>query len=97
MKNKGRIQKFQGTADSRYIFQDELAKACFQHDMAYGDFKDSTRKTAPDKILRNQEFNIAKNPKYDRYQCGLASVVYKYFDKKILVMASKMRIFRTKN
>ena len=49
-KNKRRIQNFKGTADSRYIFQNELAKACFQHDMAYGDFKDSTRKTAPDKI-----------------------------------------------
>ena len=58
-------------------------KACFQHDKAYGDFKDLTRRTASDKILRDKTFNIAKNPKYDGYQRGLASMVYKFFDKKI--------------
>ena len=41
--------------------------------MAYGDFKDLTRRTTFDKILRDKEFNIAKNAKYDGYQCGLAS------------------------
>ena len=51
--------------------------------MAYGDFKDLTRRTASDKILRDKAFNIAKNPKYDRYQHGLASIVYKFFDKKL--------------
>ena len=50
--------------------------------MAYGDFKDLKRRTACDKILRDKAFNIAKNPKYDRYQRGLASMVYKFFDKK---------------
>ena len=50
--------------------------------MAYGDFKDIIWRTAFDKILRNKEFNIAKNPKYDGYQRGLASMVYKFFDKK---------------
>ena len=50
--------------------------------MAYGDFKDLTRRTASDKILHDKAFNIAKNPKYDRYQYGLASMVYKFFDKK---------------
>ena len=44
--------------------------------MAYGNFKDLTRRTASDKILRDKAFNIAKNPKYDRSQRGLASVVY---------------------
>ena len=39
-KNKQRIQKFKETGDSRYIYQNELDKACFQHDMTYGDFKD---------------------------------------------------------
>ena len=57
-------------------------KACFQHDMAYGDFKDLARRTASDKILRDKAFNIAKNPKYDGYQIGLVSMVYKCFDKK---------------
>ena len=48
-KNKGRIKKINGTRDSRYIYQNKLDKACFQHDMAYGDFKDLTRRTASDK------------------------------------------------
>ena len=50
--------------------------------MAYGDLKDIKRRTASDKILRDKAFNIAKNPKYDGYQWGLASVVYRFFDKK---------------
>ena len=50
--------------------------------MAYGDFKDLARRAASDKFLRDKAFNIAKNPKYDGYQRGLASMVYKYFDKK---------------
>ena len=51
--------------------------------MAYGDFKDLTRRTASNKVLRNKAFDIAKNPKYDGYQGGLASMVYKVFDKKL--------------
>ena len=50
--------------------------------MAHGDFKDLEKRTAADKVLRDKTFNIAKNPKYDRYQRGLASMVYKSFDKK---------------
>ena len=50
--------------------------------MVYGDFKDLTRRTASDKILSDKAFNIAKNPKYGRYQHGLSSMLYKYFDKK---------------
>ena len=50
--------------------------------MAYGDFKDLARRTASDKVLRDKAFNIAKNPKYDGYQRDLASMVYKFFDKK---------------
>ena len=81
-KNKEIIQKYKETGDTRYICKNELEKACFQHDMAYGDFKDLARGTAFDKILRDKAFNIAKNPKYDGYQRGLASMVYKFFDKK---------------
>ena len=73
-KNKERIQKFKETGDSQYIYQKKLDKACFQHDMAYGDFTDLTRRTASDKILRGKSFTIAKNLKHDRYQHGLASV-----------------------
>ena len=50
----------------------ELDKACFQHDMAYGDFKDLTRRIASEKILRDNAFNIAKNPKYGGSQRGFA-------------------------
>ena len=50
--------------------------------MAYEDFKDLNRRTAADKVLPNKAFNIAKNPKYDGHQRGLASVVYNFFDKK---------------
>ena len=68
--------------DTSYIYKKELDNAFFQHDMAYGDFKDLARKPASDKVLRNKAFNIAKNPKYDGYQRGLASMVHKLFDKK---------------
>ena len=51
--------------------------------MASGDFKDLARRTASDKVLRGKSFNFAKNPKYHGYQRGLASMVYKLFDKKL--------------
>ena len=81
-KNKERIQKFKGTEDSRYIYRNELDKACFQHDMTYGDFKDLAKRAAADKVLSDKPFNIAKDPKYDAYQRGLVSMVYKFFDEK---------------
>ena len=68
--------------DTNYICQNELIKACFLHDMAYRDFKDLKRRTFSDKVLRDKAFDIAKNSKYDGYQRGLASMVYKVFDKK---------------
>ena len=60
--------------------------------MAYGDFKDLTRRTASDKILHDEAFNIGKNPKYDGYQRELASMVYQFFDKKLQVEQLKMKI-----
>ena len=81
-KNKGRIQKFKETGNTKYIYKNELDKACFQHDMAYGDFKDLTKRNAADKVLRDKSFKIASDQKYDRYQRELASMVYKFFDKK---------------
>ena len=82
IKNKERIQKFKETGDTSYIYKNELDKACFQHDMAYGDFKDLAKKTATDKVLRDKAFKIASDQKYDGYQRGLASRGYKFFDKK---------------
>ena len=64
-KNKERIKKIKETGDSWYIYPNELDKACFQHDMAYGDFKYLTRITAYDQILGDKAFYIAKNSKYD--------------------------------
>ena len=61
-KTKEKIQKFKETGDTNYIYKNELDKACFQHDMAYGDFKDLARRTASDKVLRDKAFNIPKNP-----------------------------------
>ena len=80
---KERIQKFKETGDSRYIYKNESHKVWFQHDMAYGDFKDLARRTAADKVLKDKAFNIAKDPIYDGHQRGLASIFYKSFDKKI--------------
>ena len=81
-KNKERIKKFMKTGNTDFIYKNELDKACFQHDMAHGNFKDLTIRTGSDKVLRDKPFKIAKNPKYDGYQRGLASMVYKFFNKK---------------
>ena len=81
-KHKQRIQKFKETGDANYIYKNELDKACFAHDAAYSDSKDLTKRTVADKNLKNRAFNVAKDQKYDAYQRGLASVVYKFFDKK---------------
>ena len=62
-KNKERIQKFKETGDTSYIYKNELDKTCFQHDIAFKDFKDLARRTAADKVLRDKAFNISKNPK----------------------------------
>ena len=81
-KNKKRIQKFKETGDTKYISKNELDKACFQHDLAYGGFRGLARRAVSDKILRGKAFNIAKNSKYDGYKRELASMVYKFFHKK---------------
>ena len=67
-KNKARIQKFKETGNTSHTYKNQLDKACFQHDMAYGGFKDLARRTAFDKVLRDKAFNIDKSPKYDGYQ-----------------------------
>ena len=81
-KNKERIKKFMQTGNTDFIYKNELDKACFQHDMAYGKSKDLVKRTQSDKVLKDKAFKITSNPKYDGYQRGLASMVYKFFDKK---------------
>ena len=83
-KHKERIQKFKETGDTRYIYRNELDKACFQHDSAYADNEDLANRVRADKVLRNKAYNIACNPSYGGYQRGLASMVYKFFDKKTM-------------
>ena len=81
-RHKERIKKFKQTGDTRYIYRNELDKACFQHDSAYADHKDLINRTKSDKVLRDKAYDIASNPEYDGYQRGLASMIYKFFDKK---------------
>ena len=82
--HKERITKFKQTGDTRYIYRNEFDKACFQHDSAYADHKDLINRTKSDKVLRDKVYDIASNPEYDGYQSGLASMMYKCFDKKFM-------------
>ena len=81
-KNKGKIEKIMQTVNTNFIYKNELYKACFQHDIAYGKSKDLVKRNQSDKVLKNKAFKIVSDPKYDGYQRGLASMVYKFFDKK---------------
>ena len=81
-RHKERMKYFKQTGDTCYIYRNELDKACFQHDSAYADHKDLINRTEADKVLRNKVYDRASNPEYDDYQRGLASMVYKFFDKK---------------
>ena len=83
-KHKERIEKFNQTGDTRYIYKNDLVKACFQHNSVYADNKDLINRTRADKVLRDKACDIASNPEYDGYQRGLASMVYKVFDKKTM-------------
>ena len=81
-RHKETIKEFKRTGNTRYIYRDELDKVCFQHDSACVDHKDLINRTEADKVLRDKAYDIASNPVYDGYQRGLASMVYKFFDKK---------------
>ena len=77
-----RIQDFLNTGKSSYIYQNDLDQACFQHDMAYNKLQDLEKRTQSDIVLKNKAFKIASNPKYNGHERGLASMGYKFFDKK---------------
>ena len=70
------------TGNTDFIYKNELDKACFQHDMAYDKSKDFAKIAYSRKVLRDKAFKIASDSKYDGYQRGLASMVYRFFDKK---------------
>ena len=82
-KNKERMEKFMQTGNTNFIYKNELDKACFQHDMAYGKSKDLVRRTQSDKVLRDKAFKIASNPRYDGYQRGLASRFINFLIKSL--------------
>ena len=81
-RHKERVKEFKRTSDTRYIYRNELDKACFRHDFAYADHKDLINRTEADKVLRDKAYGIASNSEYNGYRRGLASMVYKFFDKK---------------
>ena len=66
-KNKERIEEFMQTGNSDFIYKNDLDKACFQHNMAYGKSKDLVKRTHSDKVLRDKSCKIASDPKYDGY------------------------------
>ena len=70
------------TGNKRYIYKNDFDKLLFLHDVTYVRYKDLSKRTELDKLLRDKAFKIASNAKYDGFQRGLASMVYKFFDKK---------------
>ena len=81
-KHGERIQKFRETVNLKHLYRNELDKACFAHDAVYSDIKDLIKRNISDKILTDRAYEIARNHQYDGYQRALASMVYKFFDKK---------------
>ena len=81
-KNRERIERLLQTGNTDFIYKNELDKACFQHDMAYGKSKDLAKRTQLDKVLRDKAFKIAIDPKYYGYERGLGSMVYKFFTEE---------------
>ena len=88
-RHKERIKEFKRTGDTRLLYRNELDKACFKHDAAYAKYKDEENRLISDQKLRNSVYDIASNPKYDGYQRGLASMVYKFFYSKVALLDKK--------
>ena len=78
-RHKERIKEFKRTGDTRYIYRNELDKACFQHDSAYADHKDLINRTEADKVLRDKAYDIASNSEYDGYQMVIWRVRFTNF------------------
>ena len=88
-RHKERIKEFKRTGDTRLLYRNELDKALFKQDAAYAKYKDVENRLVSDQKLRNSAYDIASNPKYDGYQRGLASMVYKFFDSKVVLLDKK--------
>ena len=94
-KNKERIQKFKETEESQYIYKNKLGKACFQHGMAYGDFKDLTKKQLLIKYYLKKHLILLRIQNTDINMDLL--MIYKFFDKKLLVEHLQMKLCLIKN
>ena len=81
-RNKERIEKFIQTGNTDFIYRNELDKACFHHDMDHDKSKDWAKRTQSGNVLRDKAFKFASDPKHDGHPRGLASMVYKFFDKR---------------
>ena len=88
-RHKEIIKEFKRTGDTRLLSRNELDKACFKHDATYAKYKDVESRLMSDQKLRYSAYDIASNPKYDGYQRGLASMVYKFFDSKVAPLKKK--------
>ena len=88
-RHKERIKEFKRTDDKQLLYRNELDKARFKHDATYAKYKDVENRLISDQKLRNSANDIASNPKYDGYQRGLASMVYKFFDSKVAPLDKK--------
>ena len=88
-RHKERIKEFKRTGDTRLSYRNELDKACFKHDAAYTKYKDVENRLISDQKLKYRADDIASNPKYDGYQRGLASIVYKFFGSKVAPLNKK--------
>ena len=78
-KHRKRVQKFRETGHLNHMYKNEWDKDCFAQDAAYSDSKDLAKRIISGKVLKERAYEIAINHKYDGYQRGLASVVYKFF------------------
>ena len=76
------------TGNLKYIYRNELDKDCFAYDAAHSNNKDLAKRTVSDTILNNRAYEIAINSKDNGYQRGLASRLYKFFNKKTGLGAS---------
>ena len=66
-----------------HILKNRLDAACFQYDSAYAKYKDRANRKQSDIALKNKAIKIATDPRFNGYQRGLASMVYKFFNKKL--------------
>ena len=90
-------KRFKETGNSKYIYQNKLGEACFQHGMAYGDFKDLNRSTFSDKLLCNEGLILLKIRNMVDIIVDLLHLLINFLVKKLLVVVLKIKIFPVKN